>query len=49
MPITWPLRNPLRKYLASIVGSIMFTLPPRALPANVVEMNSDLPRVGVIG
>ena len=33
MPITWPFLKPARKYLASIVGSIMLTLPPRTLPA----------------
>ena len=36
--------KPGRKYLASIVGSIMFTLPPRKLPANVHRMQKALAR-----
>ena len=37
------------KYLVSMTGRIMFTLPPRTLPANCVEMNRLRPPVGVMG
>ena len=37
------------KYLTSMVGRMVFTLPPRTLPAKSVEMNRLWPPVGVIG
>src|SRR5579863_3996821 len=37
------------KYLASIVGLMVFTLPPSTLPAMSVEMNRLRPPVGSMG
>ena len=37
------------KYLPSITGWMVLTLPPRKLPAKVVEMNRLLPPVGLMG
>src|SRR5271157_2090229 len=37
------------KYLASMVGRMVFTFPPSALPAKSKEMNRLRPPVGVMG